>query len=126
MKHRTGKNRQQMFFSSIDDMVSNDSFARVIDVFVDQLPLDELGFSHANLNHEGNEPYHPSDLFKLLIYRQRFGVRSTNRLAKACKINLEVTWMLKGLDLVAVRSRGLFTSEGPRSYVAARARQSRN
>lgn len=98
MKHRTGKNRRQMFFSSIDDMVCVDSFARVIDILVDHLPLAELGFSHTCLNSQGNEPYDPKALFKLLIYGQRFALRSANRLAKSCKINLEVIWLLQGLE----------------------------
>jgi hypothetical protein len=49
-------------------MVPPDSFARVIDLMVDSLPLEELGFTHATLNREGNEPNHPANLLKLLIY----------------------------------------------------------
>lgn len=83
--------------TSLSQMVEPDSWARVVDFFVDALPITELGFTHSNLNKEGNLPYHPSDLFKLLLYGYRHGIRSANKLADACKINVEVMWLLKGL-----------------------------
>jgi len=94
--------------SSLEEMVEEDSFARIIDLFVDALPLDDLGFKHSSLNRQGNEPYHPSDLLKLLINGQRNGIRSANKLHVATKINLEMirlrrasdgqVWLLKGLQ----------------------------
>ena len=98
MNHKKGYDRGQLFFTSLENQVSEDSFARLIDVFVDQLPLRDLGFEHVDLNKEGNEPYHPSDLFRLLIYGQRFGIRSANQLARQCQINVEVMWLLNGLQ----------------------------
>jgi transposase len=59
-------------------------------LFVDALPIEELGFSNSKLNKEGNLPYHPSDLFKLLLYGYRNGIRSAEKLSKACMINVEV------------------------------------
>lgn len=83
--------------TSLEEMVKPDSWARVVDLFVDALPITELGFTHSNLNKEGNLPYHPSDLFKLLLYGYRNSIRSANKLAEACTINMEVMWLLKGL-----------------------------
>ncbi|NND07464.1 MAG: hypothetical protein HKN87_13890 [Saprospiraceae bacterium] len=70
MDHIKGFNRDQLFFTSMDEMVPKDSFARIIDLFVDALPLKELGFLHMDLHTEGNEPYHPGDLLKMIIYGQ--------------------------------------------------------
>ncbi len=97
MDFKRGQDRDQLFLSSLSEMLPSDSFARVIDVFVNNMPLEKLGFKNAELNKEGNEPYHPGDLFKLLIYGQRYGVRSANKLARACRINTEVRWLLGGL-----------------------------
>ena len=97
MHYQQGNDREQVFMTSMDQLVANDSFARIVDLFVDAMPIEELGFKHAKLNKEGNSPYHPSDMFKLLLYGYRNGVRSSNKLAKACKINVEVIWLLKGL-----------------------------
>ena len=97
MQHKKGLDRSQMFFTSLEEMVPVDSFARVIDLVVDMLPMNDLGFLHTRLNPEGNEPYHPGDMLKLLIYGQRFGIRSANRLSRSSIINMEVSWLLKGL-----------------------------
>ncbi|MCB0621343.1 MAG: IS1182 family transposase [Saprospiraceae bacterium] len=97
MHHQRGKDRQQLFLTSLDQMVEKDSWARLVDLFVDALPIHEMGFTHTRLNKEGNLPYHPADLFKLLLYGYRHAIRSANKLADACKINVEVMWLLKGL-----------------------------
>jgi len=97
MQYKKGNDRTQLFFSSMEEMVPEDSFARVIDIMVDALPLSELGFANTKLNNEGNEPFHPSDILKLLIYGQRFGIRSANQLSRSAIINTEVIWLLKGL-----------------------------
>jgi transposase len=97
MHYQRGKDRGQVFMTSLEEMVDPESWARIVDLFVDALPVTELGFAHSKLNKEGNLPYHPADLFKLLLYGYRHGIRSANQLAKACTINVEVMWLLKGL-----------------------------
>lgn len=97
MHYQQGKNREQVFMTSLSSMVVFDSWARLVDVFVDALPIEEMGFQHSTLNKEGNLPYHPGDLFKLLLYGYRHGIRSANKLHEATLINVEVMWLLKGL-----------------------------
>jgi len=84
--------------TSLDEQVSGDSWARIVDLFVDAIPIDQFGFTHSTLNKEGNIPYHPSDMFKLLLYGYRYRIRSANQLARSCKINIEVKWLLKTLE----------------------------
>ena len=98
MDFKRGIDRNQIYFTTLEERLPEDSFARVIDVFVDQLPMEELGFNLIRLNKKGNEPYHPKDMLKLLLYGQRYGIRSANKLARQCKINLEIRWLLKGLE----------------------------
>ena len=61
---------------NLEDSVSNYSWARVVDYFVDLLPLEELGFTDV-LNKEGRPPFHSSDLLKLYMYGYRNGIRSS-------------------------------------------------
>jgi transposase len=42
--------------------------SRLIDLFVDILPIDELGFKHVKLQSEGRPPYNPATLLKLYLY----------------------------------------------------------
>jgi transposase len=89
--------RNQFSMMALEEMVGKDSYARLVDLFVDALPLDQLGF--ANVNHEiqGRPPYHPSILLKLYMYGYRHGLRSSNKLQQACLVNVELWWLLKGL-----------------------------
>ena len=98
MHYQEGQDRNQMFVTSMEEMVAADSWARIVDLFVDSMPLEDFGFKNMDLNKEGNIPYHPSDLFKLLLYGYRKRVRSSLKLSEACKINVEVIWLLKGLS----------------------------
>ena len=63
---------------------------RVIDLFVDILPLQDLGFKHASLQKEGRPPYEPSLLFKLYLYGYKHSIRSSRKLEHSCKVNLEL------------------------------------
>lgn len=81
---------------SYDEFVKQDSWARVVDLFVDCLPMDSLGFKHQTAS-EGRPPYSSSDLLKLFLYGYKNHLRSSRKLAHACEVNLEVIWLLKGL-----------------------------
>jgi len=89
--------RLQITMMDLESMVHQDSYARLVDLFVDALPLEELGFSHAKHELTGRPPYHPSVLLKLYMYGYRHGIRSSNKLHQACLVNVEVWWLLKGL-----------------------------
>lgn len=97
MQFKQGQNREQMFMTSMSEWVAEDSWARIVDLFVDALPMSTFGFANDKLNAEGNEPYHPADLFKLFLYGYRKRIRSANQLAQASLVNMEVVWLLKGL-----------------------------
>ena len=97
MDYKQGKSRNDVYFTCLEQQVELDSWARVVDIFVDAMDMESLGFKNSSLNKQGNEPYHPGDLFKLLIYGQRYGIRSANKLAHQCKVNVEVIWLLRDL-----------------------------
>jgi transposase len=57
-----------------------------------------MGFTHAKLSSEGRPAYNPSDLLKLFIYGYLNRTRSSRELEKESKRNIEVIWLLKGLQ----------------------------
>jgi hypothetical protein len=48
--------------------IPTDSWARGLDLFMDLLPLSELGFKHAVPEKERRPTYNPSTLLKLYLY----------------------------------------------------------
>ena len=92
-----GFDRNQLLMMDFESVVSHDSWARVVDLFVEMLPLQELGFEDV-LRQEGRPPYRSADLLKLYIYGYKNQLRSSRKLEHACKVNIEVIWLLKGLN----------------------------
>ena len=88
--------RNQMMITTWDAMVDPESTARLIDSFVDSLNLSEYGVKE--LSSEGRPPYDPRSLYKLYIYGSDNGIKSSRKLAKSCKVNIEVKWMLGGVE----------------------------
>jgi transposase len=70
MGHIQGANRHEeiQFPQRLDDYITDDNPVRFIDVFVDELELEALGFRHAMAAATGRPSYHPGDLLKLDIY----------------------------------------------------------
>lgn len=100
MEHLTGFDRTQavLFPTAIDEMIAGDNLVRVIDGFADSLDFEKLGFKNTRLNKEGRPPYHPSDLLKLYLYGYLNRYRSSRMLENECKRNLELMWLLRGLQ----------------------------
>jgi len=80
-----------------ESKVAPDSWARIVDLFVDILPLQNLGFKDV-LHSEGRPPFRASDLLKLYLYGYKNQIRSSRKLAHCSKVNLEVIWLLKGIE----------------------------
>lgn len=74
-----------------------DSPVRVIDAFVGGLDVGELGFGRAVPAATGRPPYDPRDLLKLYIYGYFNEIRSSRRLERECRRNVEVMWLLRRL-----------------------------
>lgn len=94
-----GENRNQlnMIPLSLDEMIAEDNSVRVIDALVDSLDIKALGFKYALPKEKGRKPYNPEHMLKLYIYGYFNGIRSTRKLEKECKRNIEVMWLLDNL-----------------------------
>ena len=98
MKYIHGQNRAQtyLFPVTLDDAISEDNEVRLIDVFVNSLALESYGFQ-IDHSENGRPAYHPGDLLKLFIYGYMNKIRSSRRLEKESKRNIEVMWLLGSL-----------------------------
>lgn len=65
-----GQDRMQdvLFPERLDDWIHEDSTVRVIDVFVDELDLRNLGFERADPAATGRPGYSPATLLKIYVY----------------------------------------------------------
>src|ERR1700740_1743270 len=89
-----GEDRRQpaLLPSSLEDYVGEDNPARVVDVFVDELDLDKLGFELIPAT-TGRPAYHPTTLLKLYIYGYLNRVQSSRRLEREAQRNVELMWL---------------------------------
>ncbi len=90
-----GESRQQsaLFPESLDDYISEDNPARLLDAFVDSLDLGTLGFERVNPAATGRPAYHPSILLKIYIYGYLNRIQSSRRLERETQRNIELIWL---------------------------------
>lgn len=88
--------RNQIMMCSWDMLVDPDSLARLISAFVDS--LDMALYTKKQPSVEGRPSYDPASMYKLYIYGSRNGIYSSRKLAKACQVNIEVKWMIGGVE----------------------------
>lgn len=96
MAYKKGEERRQkvLFPDCREEYVESDAPVRLFDAFVDSLKMDELGFLRSIPAGTGPPGYDPRDLLKLYIYGYFYQVRSSRKLARECKCNIEVMWLL--------------------------------
>ena len=87
------RGQSTLFPDRLDDWIGEDNPVRVIDVFVDELDLAQLGFGRVDPKSTGRPAYHPSVLLKLYIYGYLNRVQSSRRLEREAGRNVEVMWL---------------------------------
>ena len=87
------RGQSTLFPESLEDWIDADNPVQVIDVFVDELDLGDLGFVRAAPEATGRPGYHPSVLLKLYIYGYLNRVQSSRRLEREAGRNVEVMWL---------------------------------
>jgi transposase len=83
-----------LFPECLEDWIGEDNPVRVVDVFVEELDLSELGFGGVDPEATGRPSYHPSVLLKLYIYGYLNRVQSSRRLEHEAGRNVEVMWLV--------------------------------
>src|ERR1700720_1719845 len=77
----------------LDDYVAEDNPVRVIDVFVDELDLEALGFDGVTPEATGRPAYHPGALLKIYVYGYINQIASSRRLERETHRNVELMWL---------------------------------
>tara|TARA_R110001592_G_C13120584_1_gene745778 strand:- start:961 stop:1515 length:555 start_codon:yes stop_codon:yes gene_type:complete len=97
--HIKGKSRSQatLFPEVLDDFVSTENPVRVIDVFVDELDLNEMGFKGVVPKDTGRSNYHPAVLLKLYLYGYLNRIQSSRWLEREANRNIELMWLTERL-----------------------------
>jgi transposase len=88
------RSQSTLFLECLEDWIDEDNPVRLIDVFVEELDLGELGFGGVDPEITGRPSYHPSVLLKLYIYGYLNRVQSSRRLEREALRNVEVMWLL--------------------------------
>jgi transposase len=98
MQYITGTNRHQSYFSTLEHQVGAENPVRLIDAFIDKLELQQLGFGKTEPKAEGRPPFAPQVLLKLYLYGYLNKIRSSRKLEKECRRNIELQWLLQNLN----------------------------
>jgi transposase len=77
----------------LDDFIAEDNSVRVVDAFVEELDLHDLGFHGTEPADTGRPSYHPAVLLKIYIYGYLNRIQSSRRLERECQRNVEVMWL---------------------------------
>lgn len=89
----TDRGQATLFPDRLEDWIGEDNPVRVIDLFVDEIDLSQLGFARACPASTGWPGYHPSVLLKLFIYGYLNRVPSSRALEREAGRNVEVMWL---------------------------------
>ena len=89
----TDRKQSTLFPECLEDWIDENNSVQVIDAFVDELNLAELGFDGIAPEVTGRPAYHPSVLLKLYIYGYLNRVQSSRRLEREAGRNVELMWL---------------------------------
>ncbi len=94
-----GIDREQtlLFPVTIEEMIPAEHPVRIIDLFIETLNLEKLGFIKTIVAIEGRPSYDPKDLLKLYLYGYLNRIRTSRLLERECERNVELMWLLRGL-----------------------------
>lgn len=93
MAELEGYNRNQYMFICYDDMVGKTSIVRIIEKIVMAIVPEDNSVNYG----VGRPSYPVRYLLGLLIYGYLFRIKSSRDLERACKVNVEVQWLMHGL-----------------------------
>jgi transposase len=100
MPHIQAPARDRLQLPNLEEFIEKDNVVRVIDAFVDSLDLQAIGFEKVIAKVEGRPCYPPAAMLKLYLYGYLNGVRSSRKLERESRRNMELYWLLQGLSPV--------------------------
>ena len=89
--------RSQFRVTTFDQDIGSRNPVRIIDVFSDALDLKKIGIYETTETAQGRpKAASERDLLKLHIYGAMKKIHSSRELEEACRINVEVRWLIRG------------------------------
>jgi len=94
-----GQSRTQvtLFPEVLDDFIPDNNPVRVVDTFVNELNLAEMGFKRTTPKLTGRPGYDPAIMLKLYIYGYLNRIQSSRRLERESQRNVELMWLVERL-----------------------------
>lgn len=89
----TGRSQVILFPEVIDDYIEETNTVRAVAAFVEYLNFKELEFMRAEPAETGRPGYDPRVLLGIYIWGHLNGVRSSRRLERECRRNVELMWL---------------------------------
>src|ERR1700759_460078 len=93
----THRSLSLLFPPSLEDYVDETNPVRAVAAFLDALDFDEMGFGRARPAVTGRPGYDPRMMMGLYLWGHMNRMRSSRKLERECKRNLEVMWLMEGL-----------------------------
>ena len=86
------RSQTTLFPDQLDDYIAPDNVVRVIDAFVNEMELGDLGFKVIP-EIKGRPAYHPAVMLKIYIYGYLNRIQSSRRLEREAGRNVELMWL---------------------------------
>ena len=87
------RSQQALLPASLEDYIDEENPVRVVDAFINELDLGELGFEGVQPKATGRPAYHPSTLLKIYLYGYLNSIQSSRRLERETGRNVELMWL---------------------------------
>ena len=87
------RSQATLFPDRLDNYLTEENEIRVIDAFINNLVLPDLGFKTIPAD-TGRPGYHPSTMLKLFVYGYLNRIQSSRRLEREAGRNVELMWLL--------------------------------
>ena len=87
------RSQQALLPASLEDYIDKENPVRVVDAFIDELNLAELGFERVQPKATGRPAYHASTLLKIYLYGYLNSIQSSRRLEREAGRNVELMWL---------------------------------
>ena len=84
------QNQEQLLPQSLNDSISADHTARLINQVIDEM---DLSFIESKYSALGQKAYNPKMLFKVLVYGYTIGVRSSRKIADRLNEDIVFMWL---------------------------------
>ena len=85
------QNEQWLLPPSLDELVPENHFVRIVSKTVDELRIEEVFAKYTKGG--GASRYNPVMLLKVLVYCYMTGTYSSRQVAKQCRENVNVMWL---------------------------------